>query len=105
MSPDITDDRVLAAAVLTAVRDICRVVSGPVADERHDAIDETRTHDLAALARGFHRPAMLVDQLEIAVRRPDVVIRRVLTLGPEHQLLGMAVPGEHPLPEHALHQL
>ena len=74
---DALDDIESALGSRRGVGDDCIVV-GPVADEGHHGIVEGRSDDLTPLAWGRDRLAARVEQLEVAVLRPEVQARVVL---------------------------
>ena len=67
------------------------MITGPVADKRHDVVDETRTHDLAAPPGCVDRSTLRIEQLEVAIGRPDMVVRRVLAFGCQDELFRVPV--------------
>ena len=105
VAPDVTEDDMLPPACVTAVAHIRGPVAGPIADERHDRINETRPDDLTPPARRSHRITVVVQKLEIAVRGPDMIIAAMLTFGSQNELLALSITREVPTAEHFLHHL
>lgn len=91
MALNVSNDNMLASTRLTTITDVRSPVTGPIANERHHRIDETRANDLTSLARCCHRIAFFIQQFTIPIRRPDMVIVALLTAGGEDDLLGLAV--------------
>ncbi len=103
VTPNVTDDRVIAAAGLAAIADVGCEVARSITDERHNGVDEAGADDFTAMPRRRYRPALLVQQLEVAISRPDMVICGMLALSREDELLGVAVAGEVPTTKDVLH--
>ena len=104
MPANIPNNHMLATTRFAPIADVRCPVTSAIANKGHNGVDEACPCDFASLSRRRHRLSALVEQFEVTIGRPDVIIVRMLTARGKDDFLRLTVTGEQATSEHLFDQ-